>query len=259
MPPVVSTQSYVADERAEVTPAKAELTQYRPEAATGQLPPPTPLPAAEPGQPAANPESPGVDRRGPTGSPGQAPAAARPQPPAAGTPGRPGSPTGPGGPPGQPPPLPDPHQRAVPTATGQLLNVPPGESIAERALELSSRLAAAEAERKALEAKVAQLTAALQSREQELQSAAKEVQEATDEVVQTRKQLQGWRAELEEARFRIQKQKREDIEKLKSVIALAEKVIESSSAPGYYPDKETGRQEGKETTGQPEKGKGHEP
>jgi chromosome segregation ATPase len=113
-------------------------------------------------------------------------------------------------------------------------------------------LAASEAERKTLEAKVSELTAALQARELELQTAAKEVQESTDEIVQTRKQLQGWRQDLEETRVRIQKQKREDIEKLKSVIALAEKVLESSATP-VYPDKETGRQEDTKTRGQEDK------
>jgi hypothetical protein len=231
-PPVVNTQTAANEETAEVAPVKAAVVQDKPDAAASTLPAPLPVPSTQPRE--ASPLQP------------------RQQP----VPSRPGAPMAPGqgSLPRPPAPLTDPHQRLAPTATGALLNVPPGESIAERALDLGVRLAAAEADRQALEARITQLTTTLQAREQELQTASKEVQEATDEVLATRQQLQTWRQELEDARIRSQKQKREDLEKMKALIVLMEKVLANGSSSGPGPgdggsqkDKETRRQGDKET------------
>lgn len=223
-PPVVTTQDAAPAGEADLTPAKAELSQQRPDATARPTFPPGMMPAAEPREATNAPAAPGPEGGGPPGT------------------GKPAAPAGLAGvPPGQPPPFQDPHQRLAPTATGALLNVPPGGSIAERALELSARLATAEADRKALEARISLLTAAVESRDQELQAAGREVQEATDEVVRTRKQLQDWRHDLEAARANSQKQKKEDLEKLRAIITLMEKMLENSPSPGQ-PEKETGGQ-----------------
>jgi hypothetical protein len=132
--------------------------------------------------------------------------------------------TGPEG----PLPLPDPHLRTVPTATGALLNLPPGESVAERAVELNGRLAAMEAERRALEARAQQLEAGLVAREQSLQMSGKEMLDAAEEIARTRRELQNWSQELAELRARLRKRDKEDLEAMKSLIPLLERLLESA-------------------------------
>jgi hypothetical protein len=123
---------------------------------------------------------------------------------------------------------PDPHQRAGPTATGALLNLPPGESLAERAVALNGRLAAIEAERRALELKAQQLEMGLAAREQSLQMSSKEMLDAAEEIARTRRELQNWSQELAELRARLRKRDKEDLEAMKSLIPLLERLLESA-------------------------------
>ncbi len=123
-------------------------------------------------------------------------------------------------------PLVDPHQRPVPTAAGELLNLPPGASLAERALQLSSRLAAADADRQALELRARELSAALEARDQALARHGREIHEAAEEVARAREQVAGWRKELEAARARMRDREQDDVQTLKAVIGLLERLTE---------------------------------
>jgi hypothetical protein len=121
----------------------------------------------------------------------------------------------------------DPHQRPVPTATGALLNLAPGESPAERALELNARLAVADADRQVLEQRAQELTAALELRDRALSQHSRDIHEAAEEVARAREQVTAWRKELEEARGRLRTREQDDVQTLKAIIALLERLTEA--------------------------------
>jgi hypothetical protein len=133
---------------------------------------------------------------------------------------------------------PDPHQRAVPTAAGGLLNLPPGASLAERSLELTVRLQEADADRQALEYRARELTAALEARDRVLNEHGRDIHEAAEEVARAREQVSAWRKELEEARVRLRGREQEDVQTLKAIIALLERLTEP--APGAEGHREGG-------------------
>jgi hypothetical protein len=159
--------------------------------------------AQQPGQPARQAPAPGVASRNP-----------------------------PGAAPGQPGGVPlDPHRRQVPTAAGSLLNLPPGESPVERAVELSYRIQALDADRQVLEQRARELTAALESRDRALVQHGRDLHEAAEEVARARTQVANWRKELEEARIRLKSRELEDVQTLKAIIALLERLTEPKSGP----------------------------
>jgi hypothetical protein len=125
----------------------------------------------------------------------------------------------------------DPHARTVPSVGGALLNLPPGESPAERALELNARLAAADADRHTLEVRARELTAALEARDQSLAQHSRDIHEAVEEVASARVQVTAWRKELEDARARLRSRELEDVQTLKAIITLLERLTEPSPAP----------------------------
>jgi hypothetical protein len=107
---------------------------------------------------------------------------------------------------------PNPHDRATPTATGELLRLAPGESPVERLTAMSLKLGAAEAERKALEARVQTLSSALEQREKALQQATREMQDASEEVQRMRRD-------------------KDDIETMKAINKLLERFSEEKNRP----------------------------
>jgi hypothetical protein len=122
----------------------------------------------------------------------------------------------------------DPHQRVVPTASGALLNLPPGESPAERALELNARLVSVETERQALEVRARELTGALEARDRVLSQHSRDIHEAAEEVSKAREQVSTWRKELDEARVRLRSREMEDVQTLKAIVAVLERLTEAS-------------------------------
>ena len=99
---------------------------------------------------------------------------------------------------GNPPPAPNaagnppsaPNAATRPTVAGGALNLAPGESLAERSLDLSRRLAAAEEEKLALAAHAQQLAVLLEVKDRTLLQAEKEVRAAAEDVALTRADLQ---------------------------------------------------------------------
>ncbi len=123
----------------------------------------------------------------------------------------------------------DPHQRTVPTATGGLLNLQPGESLAERALELTARLQASDADRQALDVRARELAAALDIRDRTLAQHGRDIHEAADEVAKAREQVSAWRKELEDARVRLKSREQDDVDTLKAVITVLERLTEADA------------------------------
>jgi hypothetical protein len=128
----------------------------------------------------------------------------------------------------------DPHQRPVPTAVGGLLNLPPGESPVERAVELSYRLQAVDAERQALERRTRELGAALEVRDLALVQHGRDIHEAAEEVSRARAQVENWRKELDEARVSLKSRQLEDVQTLKAIIALLERLTETGTGPARH-------------------------
>ncbi len=167
------------------------------------LPPPTP----EKGGPAAKPPAkPGVTP--------STPPAETPPPPTAFAAGM----------------LDNPHQRATPTVTGSILQMPPHESPIEKALELSAKVEALRHECARLAARLLALEDDVRSRDQALKGAAGEVQAATAEVSLTREQLRSWAEELkaQEAKLRLQEQSHQ--EQMRAVIRTLEKAADVGPA-----------------------------
>jgi hypothetical protein len=138
-------------------------------------------------------------------------------------------PLGPG-PPGNPqankPPVPgDPHTRAVPTASGDRLNLAPWEQPTDRVLELTRRLDAAVAQNKELAARIREMESLGVSREQALAEALREVDAASAEVVRTRATLLKLRAELDAVQARLQQVESEDVKILRAMIEALDRLL----------------------------------
>jgi len=200
-----------------------------------QAPPPRPQAAAAGGQtPAAGqPAKDAAANPGGPAAPGQPPgshyhpepalALKRPQPPGPAGPAT----LSPAGVPGI-----DPHARAVPTSVGGLLNLAPGESLAERAIDLNARLAASDADRQTLETRARELTAALEARDRALAQHSQDIHDAVEEVSRAREQVAAWRKELEDARSRLRSRELEDVQTLKAIITLLERLTEPPAPEG---------------------------
>ncbi len=118
-----------------------------------------------------------------------------------------------------------PHVRATPTATGGLLNLAPGEVAIDRVVELARQLAAAEDENRVLRARIQALEAAGLSREQAVAEMMRDVEAASAEVTATQNVLRSQRAEIAALKARLQQMELEDIENMKTLIELLEKLV----------------------------------
>jgi hypothetical protein len=126
---------------------------------------------------------------------------------------------------------PEPHQRAAPTATGALLNLAPGESPIERLTAVALRLEGVEAERKALQARAESLSATLGEREKALQQAVREVQDSAEEMQRTRTAAQTLKQEVEEVRAALSRRDKDEIETLRAINKLLERMTEEKNRP----------------------------
>jgi hypothetical protein len=127
-----------------------------------------------------------------------------------------------------------PHVRATPTATGEMLNLAPGEQAIDRVVELSRQLVAAENNRQALQARIRELEANGQSREQAVAEMVREVETASAEIAATQVTLRALRTELEALKARLKQTEDEDVELLTDLVALLDKLLKppASRAPG---------------------------
>lgn len=129
------------------------------------------------------------------------------------------------------PPLEDPHVRPTPTAMGSVMQLPPGESPVERALELTKRMDILTVEKKALNLRVCALEEAMLAATKQMTSVTRQVEEAGSEVARARKDLQTWADDLREQQGRLRQQEKENQELLKMVIATLEKML-GAEGPG---------------------------
>jgi hypothetical protein len=122
----------------------------------------------------------------------------------------------------------------APTITGSQLQLRPGETAADRAVELTQKLLAAEEEKKALTLRAQQLESALQNTEKSLQDkeralaqTGEEIQAASIAVARTQADLQHWRQEIVGLRERLRSAEKENLVTLQSVAACLEQLLET--------------------------------
>jgi hypothetical protein len=130
------------------------------------------------------------------------------------------------------------HQRCAPTATGCLLNMAPGESPVERLTEMTQKLGIAERERRDLEGRFQQLgvtldqrNAILEQREKVMQQTGGEIQEAAVEVQRTLALVKAVQKEMEEMRAALLQRDKQDVETLKAINKLLERLANEKVRP----------------------------
>lgn len=129
----------------------------------------------------------------------------------------------------------DPHQREAPTAYGSVLQMPPGKSPIEKALELSGRLDLCCADNAQLKERMRLLEEAIQARDRLLNSATRDFQDASAEMARVRRELEAWAQDLKQQQSRLQQQDREHQESLRNLIGLLEKVAAPDAPPPKQP------------------------
>jgi hypothetical protein len=136
--------------------------------------------------------------------------------------------------PGSPYPVTDPHQRMAPTASGSLLNLPPGEGPMERAVELTRQLQMIQSEKRLLAEQLRHEQEAAQGRDRLLSEATRDIKDATTEVESTRGAMRDATEELKQQRVRLSVMENDVVETLKSVVTLLEK-LEGRDRSAEYP------------------------
>lgn len=136
-------------------------------------------------------------------------------------------------------------QATRPTVVGHPLNLAPGESPAERSLDLSRRLATAEEQNLALTTHAQHLRVQIEQRDTIIASAEKEVRGAAEEVAQARAELQQRKQDLLKLRDRMLAIETENAATLRSVITWLEKVVDGEKKEklpprGREPDERDG-------------------
>jgi chromosome segregation ATPase len=121
--------------------------------------------------------------------------------------------------------------RTKPTVTGSQLNLKPDETAAERALELTHKLTAAEEEKKALTMRVQQLETSLDEKDKALVQVAKEVQAASEEIARSREELQRWKQQVTALREKLGGAEKDNLATLQSIVSYLEHMTEQDKRP----------------------------
>jgi ABC-type transporter Mla subunit MlaD len=123
--------------------------------------------------------------------------------------------------------------RKTPTVTGSQLQLKPDETAAERALELSRKLTAAEEEKKVVAYRVRELEGAVNERDRALQerdriiaNASSEFQAATAELNQAREQLKRLKTEVANLHESLRGAEKDNLATLQSIATCLEQVLQ---------------------------------
>lgn len=124
----------------------------------------------------------------------------------------------------------DAHLRGTPTAAGAGLNLAPGESPVDRAVELLRRIDAATAENQTLQSRIRALEAASVEREQALNETLRDVDKATAEVAKARGEFEQMRSEMTKLRERVRRVEEEEVETLRMILKALEGLLPPAPA-----------------------------
>lgn len=112
----------------------------------------------------------------------------------------------------------DPHRRSLPTASGAFLNLAPGETATDRAVELMKRIETLGQENLALRDRIRTLEANGVEREQALRETLRDTERATVEIQKARLEFEGLRAEMTKLRDRARRVEDDEIETMKAIV-----------------------------------------
>lgn len=125
-------------------------------------------------------------------------------------------------------PAPESNRLARPTAVGRDLELGPNETPIDRAVELARRIEQVNKENLALLARIRQLEAAAEARETAFSETLRDVQNAYDEVSRIKVEIQGYRKELAALKARVAEVEKDEVEKLKAILAAIDKLLQQS-------------------------------
>ncbi len=115
-------------------------------------------------------------------------------------------------------------------AAGTILNSSPLNKL-DRETDAAVKVNTAAPETKSLEVRMLQLEQRLEQRDRAVKQTGAEVQAATEELHRTLGSVETWRKEVDEARAKLQKREKEDIETMKLTVKTLERML-AEDAPG---------------------------
>ncbi|HEX4610281.1 MAG TPA: hypothetical protein VH092_18975 [Urbifossiella sp.] len=118
-----------------------------------------------------------------------------------------------------------PHVRTDPSISGRILGLGPGEIPMDRVLELSKRVDAVVAQNTFLTTQIQGLEAYAKLREQALAESIRGEETATADAARARGELTVARADATAARTRLDQVEQEDIDTLRSLITVLERLV----------------------------------
>jgi CHASE3 domain sensor protein len=123
----------------------------------------------------------------------------------------------------------DPHKLQTATNVGGIFGLRPGELPMDRALEMSRRLEQCVMDNQMLVARINTLMAEASAREHALNEGIRDVRRAAEEVEKTRLDLAQARKDMDALRERMKRAEAEEIETLKAVIEVIQKLIRNQN------------------------------
>jgi chromosome segregation ATPase len=120
--------------------------------------------------------------------------------------------------------------RNAPPVTGAQLALKADESAAQKALDLTRKLNAAEEEKKLLALRVHQLEGELDGSKNSQAQLARDVQTATEEVKRTRAEMQQWRPQMLALQEQLKNAEKENMATLRAVVSSLEDMVPAGKA-----------------------------
>lgn len=116
-----------------------------------------------------------------------------------------------------------------PSVQGQRLNLKPGQTATEKALELQEELQASSEREEALEGRVAELEVEIEKKNERIVQAIREMNATRNELIAVRGQLEAWATNMNELRSRIQSAEADNLATMQTIISLLQQFLQVES------------------------------
>lgn len=113
-----------------------------------------------------------------------------------------------------------------PAVQGSRLNLRPGQTATEKALELQQELADSNSREDELEARVAELEAEIARKDQRILQAIREMNATRNELIAVRGQLEEWSRVMDQLRERIKETEVENLATMQTIISLLQQFLQ---------------------------------
>jgi predicted nuclease with TOPRIM domain len=111
------------------------------------------------------------------------------------------------------------------------LQLTPGQTATDRAVELARKLEDAERDKQVLSKRIAELDATVASRNRALEEAGREVLAAREELMRSRAELEGWQQEMQGLREKLRSADKENLATLQATVSLLQHMLGPDEAP----------------------------